>query len=353
MLDRLAGAGRSGDQQVRHRREVGDVRLAVDRLAERDRQLRRRAAVAPRTRAARAARSARALRFGIWMPTVDLPGMRSISTDSACIARHRSSARPVIFAYFTPASGLNSNVVTTGPGWIWTTLPSTENSRHFSSSSRARVHQLALVDLALGLRRVEQRDGRQRVVALAALGRRLRRSAPDRAAAARARRPSAAWAARTTWRPPQPRRPRRGAAPPCPSIARMPGPARSSHGPTASSAVATPRSTGDASRPALRRPRRRRLVTVRRGRRRSSCASRSPRGAACSRRRSSRHARNGVEAAATPPPCIASISAAKKRPNENCVDMIDRRARSASATTITEPVRFRYSDISCARNSPA
>ncbi len=71
------------------------------------------------------------------MPTVDLPGMRSISTDSACIARHRSSARPVIFEYFTPASGLNSKVVTTGPGWIWTTLPSTENSRHFSSSRRA------------------------------------------------------------------------------------------------------------------------------------------------------------------------------------------------------------------------
>ena len=50
------------------------------------------------------------------MPTVDFPGIRSISTDSACIARQRSSARPVIFPYFTPASGLNSNVVTTGPG---------------------------------------------------------------------------------------------------------------------------------------------------------------------------------------------------------------------------------------------
>src|SRR5882757_9408830 len=63
--------------------------------------------------------------------------MRSISTESAFIARQRSSARPVILAYFTPASGLNSNVVTTGPGWICTTLPSTENSRHFSSSRRA------------------------------------------------------------------------------------------------------------------------------------------------------------------------------------------------------------------------
>ena len=75
--------------------------------------------------------------FGIWMPTVDFPGMRSIRTDSACIARHRSSARPVTLLYLTPASGLNSYVVTTGPGCIWTTDPSTENSRHFSSSSRA------------------------------------------------------------------------------------------------------------------------------------------------------------------------------------------------------------------------
>src|SRR3954469_16230404 len=71
------------------------------------------------------------------MQTVDLPAIRSIRTESAFIARHRSSARPVILAYFTPASGLNSKVVTTGPGWIWTTLPSTENSRHLSSSRRA------------------------------------------------------------------------------------------------------------------------------------------------------------------------------------------------------------------------
>ena len=47
-------------------------------------------------------------RFGIWMPTVDLPGSRSMRTDSACIARQRSSARPVILLYLTPASGLNS-----------------------------------------------------------------------------------------------------------------------------------------------------------------------------------------------------------------------------------------------------
>ena len=42
------------------------------------------------------------------MPTVDLPGMRSISTDSAFIASDRSSERPVILLYFTPASGFSS-----------------------------------------------------------------------------------------------------------------------------------------------------------------------------------------------------------------------------------------------------
>ncbi len=40
--------------------------------------------------------------------------------------------------YFTPASGLNSKVVTTGPGWICATWPSTENSLHLTSSWWAR-----------------------------------------------------------------------------------------------------------------------------------------------------------------------------------------------------------------------
>ena len=43
--DRLARSRRPGDQQVGHRREVGHVRLAVNRLAERERQLRCRALV--------------------------------------------------------------------------------------------------------------------------------------------------------------------------------------------------------------------------------------------------------------------------------------------------------------------
>ena len=86
------------------------------------------------------------------MPTVDLPGMRSIRTDSACIARHRSSARPVILLYFTPASGLNSKVVTTGPGMdLHDRAFDRELAALLLEQARA-VHQLALVDLALGLR---------------------------------------------------------------------------------------------------------------------------------------------------------------------------------------------------------
>ena len=42
----------------------------------------------------------------------------------------------------------------------------------FFQETRA-VHQFALVDLALGLRRIEQRERRQRIVALPAFGRRL------------------------------------------------------------------------------------------------------------------------------------------------------------------------------------
>src|SRR5207247_878004 len=42
---RFAGAGRSGDEQMRHHIEIGHVRLAVDRFSQRQRQLRRRTAI--------------------------------------------------------------------------------------------------------------------------------------------------------------------------------------------------------------------------------------------------------------------------------------------------------------------
>ena len=69
--------------------------------------------------------------LGTSMPTVGLPGIRSMRIDSACKPRHRSSVRVVMRLYLMPASGLNSKVVTTGPGLICTTEPSTLNSSNF------------------------------------------------------------------------------------------------------------------------------------------------------------------------------------------------------------------------------
>src|ERR1035437_1085946 len=79
--------------------------------------------------------------LGTWIPTVDLPAMRSMRMDSAAMARQRSSARPVTREYLTPASGWNSNVVTMGPGLIWVTWPLTPNSAHFWTRVRASARR--------------------------------------------------------------------------------------------------------------------------------------------------------------------------------------------------------------------
>ncbi len=63
--------------------------------------------------------------------------MRSIKMLSAFNARQRSSVRLVMRLYLIPASGLNSNVVTTGPGLICVIWPWTSNSAYFSVSTCA------------------------------------------------------------------------------------------------------------------------------------------------------------------------------------------------------------------------
>ncbi len=78
------------------------------------------------------------LALGTCTPTVDLPAMRSISTLSAFRAREISSFRPVMRESLMPASGLNSKVVTTGPGLICVTWPCTSNSAHFSGQHAGR-----------------------------------------------------------------------------------------------------------------------------------------------------------------------------------------------------------------------
>ena len=247
--------------------------------------------------------------------------MRSIRTDSACIARHRSSARPVIFEYFTPASGLNSNVVTTGPGMnLHDAAFDRELAALLLEQPRA-VHQLALVDLALGLRRVEQRQRRQRVVALAAFGRRLRRRLRiERQRRRRQRDLRRLRAARTT------------------SGCRTRASAASRRG-----AFSRPVWRGASRRwrrPAAWHPRAARALFF-------VCFAMTSR-RCCSRRRVSRHSANDAHARGARPGRAAVRIAPNSRPNENCVDMMTARTISVRMT-MSEPVRFRYSESSPAR----
>ena len=242
------------------------------------------------------------------MPTVDLPGMRSMSTDSACIARHRSSARPVILLYFTPASGLNSNVVTTGPGMNLRDLALDGELAALLLELPRRVHQLALVDLALGLRRVEQRRRRQRERALPALRRRLQRLGLGQRQRRRLRPSCCA----TTG----------GAGRERPALdARLDRPA-AAHAPVASSPVAgglRPRSIG--GRCLLR------VLGDHLAARAFACGARR-----ASRAASRRRAPRG--------PASSRVAVANIRPNENCVDRITDSIISVSRTMI-EPVRLR------------
>ncbi len=103
------------------------------------------------------------------MPTVLLPAMRSIRMDSAAIARHRSSARPVMRATFTPASGLNSKVVTTGPGLICSHLAIDAEFGALFHQHASLFAQSVLADDSLLVTAVEQGRGRQ-LIAADALG---------------------------------------------------------------------------------------------------------------------------------------------------------------------------------------
>ena len=107
------------------------------------------------------------------MPTVDLPGMRSISTDSACMARQRSSARPGDLAVLHAGVGLELEGRDHGAGMDLRDLAFDRELAALLLELPRGVHQLALVDLALGLRRVEQRQRRQREGAVLPLRGRL------------------------------------------------------------------------------------------------------------------------------------------------------------------------------------
>ncbi len=240
-----------------------------------------------------------------------------MSTDSACMARQRSSARPVIFEYFTPASGLNSNVVTTGPGWICTTDPATANSRHFSSSSRASSMSSRSSILRSVLGASSSASGGSAYSP-------LRRSAGALACGfgSESGRKDAGI---VTW----------GGAgadvrsrmPACVAVLRRPRSARRFRGGRDASGKGEAPAAGclisGAGEPFF------------------VCLAMTSR-RCFSRRRSSRHSRNEASAFV---PALAAIATmpTNSRPKENCVErMID--SAISVRTTMTEPVRFRYSE---------
>ena len=159
--DRLAGARRSGNEQVRHRGQVGDVRLAVDRLAERQRQLRRGALVGVGFE-----QLAQRDRFAVRVRDLDADGR--LARNAIDEDRLRLHGQAEIVGEAGDLAVLHAGVRLELEG---RDHRARVDLRHLAFDGELaallfelsrRLHQLALVDLALGLWRVEQRRGRQR-----------------------------------------------------------------------------------------------------------------------------------------------------------------------------------------------
>ena len=105
--DALAAARGAGDEQVRHLREIGDDRLAVDILAERERESCARFRFFPIVDCSSSRNVTFTLRlFASSMPTVSLPGIGArILMRSARVARARSRSRLTILSTRTPLAG--------------------------------------------------------------------------------------------------------------------------------------------------------------------------------------------------------------------------------------------------------
>ena len=132
----LARARRTGNQQVRHACQIGGDDSAVDVFAHGQREFGLGADEFGRLDVL-----AQPDNFALAVRHLDADGgfaRHALNqNDSAFSARQRSSVRSVMRLYLMPASGLNSKVVTTGPGLICVTCPWTSNSAYFSVSTWA------------------------------------------------------------------------------------------------------------------------------------------------------------------------------------------------------------------------
>jgi hypothetical protein len=92
---RLARAGGAGDEQVRHAGEVGDHRLAADRLAEAERELLLGPSKSCRGHELAEEDRLALGRLGSSMPIAFLPCTTATRADTALIERAMSSAREI------------------------------------------------------------------------------------------------------------------------------------------------------------------------------------------------------------------------------------------------------------------
>ena len=89
--------------------------------------------------------------FGISTPTVPRPGSGAMTRiRDARMASARSSSSETMLPTLIPAAGSNSNMVTTGPGWISVTRPSTAKSASLATSRFACIVRSAAVTRSSG-----------------------------------------------------------------------------------------------------------------------------------------------------------------------------------------------------------
>ncbi len=190
----LARAGRAGDEQVRHGRQVADERLAVDRLAEREREARGRAAVGLRLEQL-AHRNLLAVRVRNLDADGGLAG-NTVDEDRLCLhGQAQVIGEPGDLAVLHAGVGLELVGRDDRARVDLHHVPLDGELAALLLELPGAVHELSLVDLLLGLGRIEQGERWRCIRAVAFLLRRdlLRVRQRQRRLHQRRRRPLDRW----------------------------------------------------------------------------------------------------------------------------------------------------------------